>query len=116
MKRMSVYIKSLEVIGILSKKDMYGVIKTLSSNNGNHSISSDTMNPGEEYNVIASELVKIGIVHKDTETDEFYSLGGVIQGDHFIKIEVRSFEPKPIYNIELKKSQIGSVVLVDLVF
>ena len=112
MKRLSVYIKSIEVQGILSKNS-----KRLDTNiKDGHFYSSDVMMPNDEFNVIASENVKINLLNKDELTNSYFDIGGVINTPDLIKIEVRSFEPKYIYNLKEKRNEFIAVVLIDLVF
>ena len=116
MKRVAVYLTELEIQGIVSKKELNKDYEYLSSNKGVHTIPSYLMSPDEEYNVIASESVKISTLTKDHDTKEFYDLGETLITDRIIKIEVRSFELSKVYSLKTKTEGFTSVVLVDLVF
>lgn len=118
MTRVSVYIKHLTVSGMLRKIDIQGNDKTLIPNkfSGTHSVPSAPMSPGEEYDVIASELVELNMFTKDVETNSFVYIDSKITTDKLKRIEVRGFELRNVFYPTLKQTRKEAVVLVDLVY
>lgn len=109
MKRLSLAISSITITGIVRHN------KEVRSINGVTKIPSFLLNPGDEIDVIASELVELDLVQLDYDTQEYFHCG-VYTTDSLIKVEARSFSIQNVYDINTKQSVSTAVVIVDLVF
>ena len=109
MKRLSLSITGLTVTGIVRHK------KEVRTINGITTIPSYLLNPGDELDVIASELVELDLVQLDYDTQEYFHTGAFTT-EALVKIEVRSFSVQDVYNIDTKEFVSTAVVIVDLVF
>lgn len=117
MKRMSIYIKSLEIKGIVSKRELQGSVKYLESKgNSNHYIDAELMSPGEEYNVMASEVVKLNTLNKDLDSESLFDANSFIETDRLLSIKVKEFSIENVESLNYKNTYTKAIALVELTY